>query len=89
VTVSTLSCRLDRRPDGRVRRTDSPDSACFASLTLPMLPAPMVLPSIHCPVLGALMLVRRLGWAACGPDLEASAATPLTGMAEAVDASDA
>jgi len=54
-----------------------------------MLPAPMVLPSPHDPVFGALMFVRRFVWAGCVPGRAFSAATPLMGMAEAVDASDA
>jgi hypothetical protein len=77
-------------PDERVHpRTCSPVSKCFASLTLPMLPAPIVFPSDHVPVLGAVMVVLRLVLACCiCPDLP-SAATPLTGIADAVDASDA
>jgi hypothetical protein len=70
-------------------RTCSPDSACLASLTLPMLPAPIVLPSAHVPVLGAVMVVLRLVLACCGWADLPSAATPFTGMADAVDASDA
>ena len=54
-----------------------------------MLPAPMVFPSPHDPVLGALMLVLRFVWAGWVPGRAVSAATPLMGMAEAVDASDA
>ena len=72
--------------------TCSPVALCFASLTLPMLPAPMVFPSAHVPVLGALMVVLRLvPWAVepLVPDLVLSVATPLMGIAEAVDASDA
>jgi hypothetical protein len=69
-------------------RTCSPVSQCFASLTLPMLPAPIVLPSAHVPVLGAVMVVLRFVVAGCiWPALPS--ATPLTGMAEAVDASEA
>jgi hypothetical protein len=53
-----------------------------------MLPAPIVFPSAHVPVLGAVMVVLRLltawGWFGL-----ASAATPLMGIAEVVDASDA
>jgi hypothetical protein len=51
-----------------------------------MLPAPIVLPSAHVPVLGAVMVVRRLlmGWGWPG-----RASTPLVGIAEVVDASDA
>ena len=60
-----------------------------------MLPAPMVLPSDHCPVAGAVMVVLLFGVVV---DAEASAATlgralsaatPLMGMVEVVDASDA
>ena len=64
-------------------RTCSPVSRCFASLTLPMLPAPIVFPSVHVPVLGAVMVVLRFVLAGC------AAATPLAGMADTVDASDA
>lgn len=55
-----------------------------------MLPAPIVLPSAHVPVLGAVMVVRRLGCCciAC-PPLAASVATPLVGIALAVEASEA
>jgi hypothetical protein len=70
-------------------RTCSPDSECFASLTFPMLPAPMVFPRAHVPVLGAVMVVLRLVVAGCICAALPSTATPLTGMAEAVDASDA
>lgn len=54
-----------------------------------MLPAPMVFPSAHVPVLGAVMVVLRLVPACCACADLPSAATPLTGMADAVDASDA
>jgi hypothetical protein len=55
-----------------------------------MLPAPIVLPRAHVPVLGAVMVVLRLavgtGWAA----LAVSAPTPLEeGIALAVEASEA
>jgi hypothetical protein len=60
----------------------------LASFTLPMLPAPIVFPSAHVPVLGAVMVVLRL-FTGCGWPGRASAATPLMGIAEVVDASDA
>lgn len=69
--------------------TCSPDSTFLASFTLPMLPAPIVFPSAHCPVFGALIFVLRLVWVGCAPDRAVSVATPLMGMAEAVDASEA
>lgn len=75
--------------EGTQVRTCSPVSECFASLTLPMLPAPMVLPSAHVPVLGAVMVVLLLVPGCCTCADLPSAATPLTGMADAVDASDA
>jgi hypothetical protein len=71
--------------DSGPARTCSPVSQCFASLTFPMLPAPIVLPSAHVPVLGAVMLVLRFVAAGC----TWPAVTPLGGMAEAVDASEA
>lgn len=73
---------------GHYGRTCSPDSECFASLTLPMLPAPIVFPSAHVPVLGAVMVVLRfvLAWACA---ILPSVATPLVGIADVVDASDA
>lgn len=42
--------------------TCSPVSIFFASFTLPMLPAPIVLPRAQFPV-GVVIVVRRLGWA--------------------------
>jgi hypothetical protein len=54
-----------------------------------MLPAPMVLPSPHDPVFGALILVLRFVGAGCVPGRAVSAVTPLMGMAEVVDASEA
>lgn len=70
--------------------TCSPVVVCFASFTLPMLPAPMVFPKLHVPVAGAVMVVRRLDgvpWVA--PDRAESVAIPLMGIVEVVDASDA
>ena len=69
-------------------RTCSPVSTFLASLTLPILPAPIVLPSAHVPVAGAVMVVLRL-LTGCCCTVRASTATPLMGIAEAVDASDA
>ena len=71
--------------------TCSPETAFFANFTLPMLPAPIVFPSAHCPVLGAIIVVLRL---LDGPAFELalaplSAVTPLMGIATVVDASDA
>lgn len=43
--------------------TCSPVSIFFASFTLPMLPAPIVLPRAQFPV-GVVIVVRRLGWEA-------------------------
>lgn len=50
----------------------------------------MVFPSDHCPVLGAVMVVLRFVVVEeVVPAGALSAATPLIGIAEAVDASDA
>ena len=68
--------------------TCSPVSLCFANLTLPMLPAPIVLPSAHVPVLGAVMVVLRFAGIGC-PDLAFSVATPLVGIVLAVEVSEA
>jgi hypothetical protein len=72
-----------------VVHTCSPVSLCFASFTLPMLPAPIVLPSPHVPVLGAVMVVLRFGCCTGCPPLTPSVATPLVGIALAVEASEA
>lgn len=69
--------------------TCSPVSTLLASFTLPMLPAPIVLPRAHCPVWGVLIVVLRLVGVACEPERAVSVATPLMGMAEAADASEA
>ena len=69
--------------------TCSPVSLCFASFTLPMLPAPIVLPSAHVPVAGAVMVVRRFAGCTGCPPLAFSVATPLVGIALAVEASEA
>jgi hypothetical protein len=69
--------------------TCSPVSLCFASLTLPMLPAPIVLPSAHVPVLGAVIVVLLFCTGTGCPPLAVSVATPLVGIALAVEASEA
>lgn len=53
-----------------------------------MLPAPIVLPSAHVPVLGAVMVVLRFAGIGC-PDLAFSVATPLVGIVLAVEVSEA
>ena len=77
----------------RYDSTCSPVAAFLASFTLPILPAPMVLPRDHCPVWGAEMVVRRLVVVDEDPTGAAeralSVATPLMGIAVVADASDA
>jgi hypothetical protein len=54
-----------------------------------MLPAPMVLPSAHVPVAGAVMVVLRFaGWTGCAPRAF-SLVMPLVGIALAAEASEA
>jgi hypothetical protein len=54
-----------------------------------MLPAPMVLPSAHVPVAGAVMVVLRFaGWTVCVPRAF-SLVMPLVGIALAAEASEA
>ena len=57
-------CKLigkENHLNSRAARTCSPLSIFLASLTLPMLPAPMVFPRVHTPVWAAMVVLRLMG----------------------------